>query len=109
MKHDYRKTKAGQRVSFDSETYRKSLEFQKYLKSKGIAWHNVFANECTIDFCCCVGDGKYTAHFPSYYSSAKQLFDELFEKIKHGDTAHQQWLKNEMDSFLKNELLHNEP
>lgn len=109
MEKDYRKTKSGLRRFNNPEIYQKSLEFQNYLKSKGIAWHNVFADECTADFCCCVGDGDYLAHFPSYYGSAKQLFKELFDKIKHGDQEHQDWLWNEMQKFLKEEVLWDEP
>ena len=109
MTHDYTKEIAGIRRFSDKETYVKSLDFQDFLKTKGIAWHNVFADECTLDFCCCEGDGDYKTHFPSYHSSAKQLFQELFERIKHGDKEHQDWLKNEMDKFLKKEVLWNEP
>jgi hypothetical protein len=109
MEKDYRKTKSGIRRFGDPETYQKSLEFQNFLQSKGIAWHNVFADECTIDFSCCEGDGEYLTHFPSYYASTKQLFEELFEKIKHGDKKHQEWLWNEMQKFLKDEVLWEEP
>lgn len=31
----------------------------------------------------------------------KQIFDELFEQIKHGDKEHQLWLKNKMNDFLQ--------
>lgn len=41
MEKDYRKIKAGERRFNNPEIYKKSLEFQKYLLSKGIAWHNV--------------------------------------------------------------------
>lgn len=104
MAYDYTETKAGQRRFNNTEVYEKSLEFQQVLAKNGIAWHNVFSDECTQDFCCCEGDGEYTTYFPSYYSHTKQIFEELFEKIKHGDKEHQDWLKNEMDRFLK-ELL----
>lgn len=71
----------------------------------GIAVHNHFSNECTIDFCCCEGDNlegtNYRHYIPSFRSSAKQLFEELFEEIKHGDQEHQDWLKNKMDEFIK--------
>lgn len=109
MQKDYRKTKSGKRRFGNPAIYKKSLEFQKYLKENGIAWHNVFADECTIDFCCCEGDGDYHTHFPSYYASAKVLFKELFDKIKHGDKEHQDWLWNEMQQFLKQEVLYDEP
>ena len=106
---DYRKSNPGIRRFSDKETYAKSLEFQYFLKTKGIAWHNTFADECTIDFCCCEGDGEYKLHLPSYYSSAKQLFSELFEQIKPIDKEGQNLLKSKMDSFLSKEVLWNEP
>lgn len=28
------------------------------------------------------------------------IFEDLYQKIKHGDAEHQQWLKNEIDNFL---------
>lgn len=109
MEKDYNKTKAGLRRMNNPELYKKSLEFQALLKKNGIAWHNVFADECTADFSCCEGDGANSVCFPSYYSSAKQLFRELYEQIKHGDKEHQEWLWNAMEKFLKEEVLHNEP
>ena len=109
MERDYRKTKAGKRRFENKELYKQSLDFQTALAKEGIAWHNVFADECTVDFCCCEGDGKYHTHLPSFYGSAKQLFKELFDDIKHGDQEHQDWLENKLNDFLKNEVLWDEP
>lgn len=104
MKYNYLETQAAKRRFENKDLYVKSLEFQNALKGNGIAWHNIFSDECTEDFCCCEGDGNYHTYFPSYYSVVKQIFAELFERIKHGDQEHQDWLKNKMDRFLK-ELL----
>lgn len=32
----------------------------------------------------------------------KNIFDQLFEEIKHGDQEHQDWLKKKLDDFLIN-------
>lgn len=109
MEKDYRKTKAGERRFNNPKIYRESRRFQQILAENGIAWHNVFADECTADFSCCEGDGEYYVHLPSYYSMAKQLFTELFEQIRHGDQEHQDWLWQKMEHFLKTEVLHDEP
>lgn len=34
-----------------------------------------------------------------------QIFDKLFEEIKHGNQEHQDWLKNKIESFVKREKL----
>lgn len=41
------------------EEYQRSLDFQQYLMTLGIAWHNPLANECTPDFGCCRYLGEY--------------------------------------------------
>lgn len=98
---DYRYTLSGLRRFNNPDVYKKTLEFQKYLKENGIAWHNPFSNECTVDFCCCNGDGKYNSYFPSYEVVVKQFCNELFEETKHGDKEHQDWLKYKIESFRK--------
>lgn len=98
---DYRYTLSGIRRFNQPDVYKITLEFQKQLASHGIAWHNPFSNECTVDFCCCKGDGKYNAYFPSYEEVIKQFCSELFEETKHGDEEHQKWLKNKIDTFRK--------
>ena len=101
MKFDYRETPAGKRRFANPEVYQKTFEFQNYLESQGIAFHNPYSDECNSDFCCCEGNGNYQTYFPSYAKFAKQLLEELYEEIKHGDEAHQQWLKKKMNEFLK--------
>lgn len=76
MNYDYRETPEGKWRFENPEAYKKTVEFQKYLQSIGIAWHNPFADECTSDFCCCVGDGKYTRYFPSYERAFKDMLKE---------------------------------
>lgn len=97
---DVRDTQSFQRCINNPEVYKKSVEFQNYLYENDIAWHNNVANECTIDFCCCQGDGDFDTNLPSYYSFAKEILEELFQKIKHGDQEHQDWLENEMKKYL---------
>ena len=101
---DYRESIEGKRRFSEQKAYRESLHFQKVMQDLGIAWYNHFSNECTIDFCCCEGDCKYNHHIPSFYSHTKQIFEELFEEIKHGDKEHQDWLKNKMNEFLQKQL-----
>ena len=99
-KYDIRDTESFKRCIENPEVYRESIKFQNFLAQHGIAWHNTFSNECTEDFSCCEGDGQYKTYLPSYYNFAKTIFEELFQKIKHGDMEHQMWLENEMKSFL---------
>lgn len=98
---DYRYTLSGLRRFNNPDVYQKTLEFQKEMKLLGVAWHNPFSNECTQDFCCCTGDGKYNVYFPSYEEVVKQFCSELFEATKHGDQEHQEWLKNKIELFRK--------
>ncbi len=113
---DYKETEEGARRFANSEIYKKSLDFQKDMKLMGVAWHNHFADECTIDFCCCEGDnlpkidgdnGKtypatdYRFYIPSFRSVIKLALEELYEECKHGDQEHQDWLKNKFDVYLK--------
>jgi len=71
MREDYRNSLAGIRRFNNPELYQKTLEMQKAFKENGIAWHNPFADECTIDFCCCTGEGNYDTYFPSYERALK--------------------------------------
>lgn len=102
MDFDYRFTLSGIRRFNSPDVYIKTVEFQNFLKENGIAWHNSFSNECTSDFSCCVGDGKYHSYLPSYEVLLKQFCNDLFEEVKHGDTDHQDWLKSKIESFRKN-------
>lgn len=45
----------------------------------------------------------YINWFAYHKEQKKKLLDELYEEIKHGDAAHQQWLKDKMEDF-KNKL-----
>lgn len=54
MKQDYRDSIEFGFTKINPEVYEKSLEFQKYLLEKGIAWHNPFSDECTPGFECCI-------------------------------------------------------
>lgn len=75
MENDYRYTPAGIRRFNNKELYLKTVEFQKLLADNDIAWHNPFSDECTIDFCCCMGNGKYDTYFPSYETAFKDTID----------------------------------
>lgn len=101
---DYRESQAGKRRFNNSEIYQKTLEFQAYLRSKGIAWHNFYSNECTIDFDCCesksIGKIPVSLSIPSERIIVKTAFENLFEDIKHGDAEHQKWLHEKMKEFL---------
>ena len=97
---NYSETMAYVRTKSDPDVYAKSVEFQHYLGEHGIAWHNVFADECVADFNCCTGSENFDTYFPSYLTFLKQIFAELFDAIKHGDQEHQDWLKNELNQFL---------
>jgi hypothetical protein len=101
MKDDYRYSIEGKRRFENPELYKKFLEFQKEMKEYKVAIHNPFANECTMDFCCCEGDGDYLHYFPSERVIIKQALEELYQEIKHGDEEHQDWLKNKMNEFLR--------
>lgn len=98
---DYRETDAGKRRFANPEIYQETVKFQDYLKSMGIAWHNPFSNECTIDFACCMGDRDYHTYFPSYGKAVEQFTNELFEHIKHGNDEHKEWLKTEIKVFFR--------
>jgi hypothetical protein len=54
MRHDHRKTLAGKRCIKWKRFYRFTVWVQTILWRIGIPWHNVFADECTPDFNCCV-------------------------------------------------------
>lgn len=111
MIEDYRNSIEGKRRFENSEIYGLTLQFQDNLRKLGVAWHNVFADECTIDFCCCQGDNMealgeeypntdYKHYLPSYKEVIKLALDELYEECKHGDQDHQDWLKNKFNSYL---------
>ena len=114
---DYRDTIEGARRFKNPEIYQKTLEFQQEMAKLGVAWHNHFSDECTIDFCCCMGDNMkeltgaggvkypptdYKHYIPSFRTAIKQALEELFDEVKHGDKEHQKWLKDKFDSFAKN-------
>jgi hypothetical protein len=60
--------------------YLKTVEFQKFLQTQGIAWHNPFSDECTNDFECCCGGGDYKHYFPSYEHVVKNQHEEMYRK-----------------------------
>lgn len=100
---DYRYTLAGLRRFNNPDVYRKTVEFQKFLKEHGVAWHNSFANECTIDFCCCEGDGKYNAYLPSYESMIKQFSHDLMKELEGClDAKHKKLVQAKLETFRKN-------
>lgn len=111
---DYRETKEGKRRFANKEIYEKTLAFQYEMKKHGVAWHNHFSDECTIDFCCCQGDQmkelkgdngqvypatQYRHYIPSFRTVVKEALNELYEQCKHGDAEHQKWLKDKFDAF----------
>lgn len=102
---DYRETAAGKRRFSSPDIYLETLEFQRYLRSKGYAWHNPFSDECTIDFDCCsdksIGKPPVIASFPSERTIVRTALENLYEEIKHGDEDHQKWLKEKIYKFLQ--------
>lgn len=38
---------------------------------------------------------------PVKYERLEKIFDALFEEIKHGDSEHQDWLRNKLNDFLQ--------
>ena len=117
MKYDVRDSVEFKRSIENKKAYQLSLKYQQDMSKLGIAVHNHFADECTIDFCCCKGDNMpelkgdngqvysktdYKTYLPSYKTAIKQALEELYDKVKHGDLEHQQWLKNEFDNYIKN-------
>lgn len=113
MTHDYRNTEEGQRRFSNPEIYKVTLDFQKKMGELGIAWHNHYSDECTIDFCCCQGDNmgqhgdkikypatNYNTWIPSFKEVIKLALEELYEECKHGDKEHQNWLKNKFNDYL---------
>lgn len=113
---DYRYELEGKRRFDNPSIYKKTLEFQNEMAKLGVAWHNHFANECTIDFCCCQGDNmkeiisengtvypatNYKHYIPSFRTVIKDALDELYEEVKHGDLEHQRWLRNKFNDYVK--------
>jgi hypothetical protein len=72
-KEDYRQSEAGKRRFNNPEVYKKTIDFQNYLQSKGVAWHNPYSDECCSDFACCTGEGNYHTYFPSYSQALKEF------------------------------------
>lgn len=105
MGYNYLETEEGKRRFENKQVYELSLKFQQDLKELGVAWHNVFSDECTTDFCCCCGDNlddtNYSIYLPSYRSVVKLALEELFEITKHGDQEHQDWLENKFKEYLE--------
>ena len=102
---DYRNSEEGKRRFANPEIYQKTVDFQEEMRSMGVAWHNHYSNECTIDFCCCQGDNlkstNYSQYIPSNREVIKQALEELFDQVKHGDAEHQKWLRNKFKEFLQ--------
>jgi hypothetical protein len=98
---NYDQTIEGQRRISNPVIYEKSLQFQKEMKECGVAWHNHFADECTIDFACCCGDMPelYNHHIPSFRIAIKQAFEEYYQEIIQFDGSGH--LKRHMDKFIK--------
>lgn len=114
MRYDYRETEEGKRRFENPEIYQATLDFQNKMAELGVAWHNHYSDECTIDFCCCQGDNmgecgetikypatKYQTWIPSFREVIKWALEELYEECKHGDKEHQDWLKNKFDKYLE--------
>jgi hypothetical protein len=41
-------------------------------------------------------------HVPTYSRAhVKELFDKLYEDIKHGDSDHQRWLRDKIHNFTQ--------
>ena len=53
------------------------------------------------------GEGMPTKwmKIPIKYERLEKIFDKLFDHIKHGDSEHQLWLRNEMNKFLENLII----
>lgn len=83
---NYNDTIEGKRRFKNPDIYKKTLDFQNQMKDLGIAWHNHFADECTIDFACCCGDKDYKHYIPSFRTVIKQAFNDYYEEIKHLDS-----------------------
>lgn len=106
MGYNYLETEEGKRRFENPKVYDLTLKFQEDLKKHGVAWHNVFSDECTQDFSCCCGTSldngiQYNTFLPSYRSVVKLALQELFEIVKHGDKKHQDWLEDEFKKYLK--------
>ena len=110
---DYRETTEGKRRFDNPELYEKTLAFQTQMAENGIAWHNHFSDECTIDFCCCNGDNlkefkgsggkiypetKYKHYIPSFTTVIKQAFTEYYETVKSTDKDGK--IKKSIDRFV---------
>lgn len=105
MTYNYLESEEFKRRFENKEAYELSLKFQSDMANLGIAWHNTFSDECTVDFSCCCGTNlegcpDYHTYIPSNYTVVKLALEELFEKVKHGDNQHQDWLKNEFKKYL---------
>ena len=59
MKYNYLETKEGKRRFNNPRIYYLTYLVQKFLYFIGIAWHNSYSNECTIDFNCCNNIGRF--------------------------------------------------
>ncbi|GAB4023331.1 hypothetical protein GCM10028808_73460 [Spirosoma migulaei] len=101
--YDYRETVEGKRRFANPEIYEKTLKFQQEMAKHGIAWHNHFANECTIDFCCCEGnnlsDTNYHTFIPSFRTVAKQALEELKGQLSIIDNMRE--IKSKIDNLVK--------
>lgn len=103
---DYKKTIEGKRRFENPQLYQKTLDFQKEMAANGVAWHNHFSDECTIDFCCCIGDNmkgenvdtNYTHFIPSFKTAIKQAFEEYYEEVKQLDKDGK--IKQHIDLFI---------
>lgn len=114
---NYQDSVEGKRRFENKEVYKKTLDFQNEMKKHGIAWHNHFANECTIDFCCCEGDNvkklhgnngeiypasEYKHYIPSYRTVIKEAFQELLDDCKNFKKHEQLELQKKINKILLN-------
>jgi hypothetical protein len=84
MDKDYRKTEEGKRRFTNPEVYQKTVDFQNYMQSVGIAWHNPYSDECCSDFACCTGVGDYHTFFPAIDRTKKFSVTEAEEIFVKG-------------------------
>mgnify|MGYP000552973827 CR=1 FL=1 len=111
---NYAESEEGKRRFANPQIYQKSLDYQAEMGKLGVAIHNHYSDECTIDFCCCQGDNlkgveglqdtNYHTYIPSFTTSLKQAFSELeaeFSKLVSVPTASKVLLRQKMEEYLK--------
>lgn len=60
--------------------------------------------ELILTYCDWANDVEKVLIIDMVNDHIKDLFNKLFEEIKHGDQEHQDWLKNKINNFLKENI-----